>query len=233
MLDLATAYGVIANQGHRVDLSPIKKITDYKHQSIYVNPCSDSADPPQSFQTAAGCSSDQVIKPVTAFFINDILSDPRARANTFGYHSQLSIAGHQVAVKTGTTNQLRDNWTIGYTDHLLVAVWVGNNDNTPMSGVASGITGATPIWHQLITKLLENQPPQQFHPLNNLIKVTICPLTQTKSCTACPNPATEYFLEGSEPQTACTKDQIDRLLNPPTDPLPRDQILEGSSTIQN
>ncbi|OGV93796.1 hypothetical protein A3B57_03390 [Microgenomates group bacterium RIFCSPLOWO2_01_FULL_47_10] len=219
MIDLATAYGVFANLGHRVNLHPISEVTNYKQASLFVDPC-----------FPAGCLSDPVIKPITAFYISDILSDPKARANTFGFNSQLNITGHQVAVKTGTTNNLRDNWAIGYTDHLLVAVWVGNNDNTPMSGIASGITGATPIWHRLMTKLLENQPSQQFPPLENLLKVTVCPLTQTKTCPECPNSTIEYFVKGEEPTKTCTKEQIDRLLNPPTDTLPRNQILDGSST---
>lgn len=79
---------------------------------------------------------------------------------SFGPNSQLKIDGKHVSVKTGTTNDYVDNWTIGYTPSYLVAVWVGNNDSRPMSGVVSGVTGAAPIWHTVITHLLENKKPE-------------------------------------------------------------------------
>lgn len=223
MADMATLYGVFANNGYRVDIQPIDEIKDSKDQIIYQSPCLNQQE---------SCPNHQVLSHKVAYQINDILSDPVARANTFGINSLLNITGHQVAVKTGTTNNLRDNWTIGYTNNILVAVWVGNNDNSPMRGVASGITGATPIWHRLMTYVLENQPPQAFSPPENLIKVTICPLTQTLSCAACPNPTVEYFVPGEEPKDACSPELITQKLNPPKDTFPRNQILEGSSTTQ-
>jgi membrane carboxypeptidase/penicillin-binding protein len=139
----------------------------------------------------------------------------------------LVIPDQQVAVKTGTTNDMRDNWTFGYTKDYLVATWVGNNDNTPMSRVASGITGASPIWQQIMLKLYEGQPTHSFVPPSDVIKVSVCPLTQTLFCGECPNPRYDYYLAGTEPKNACTADQILQLSSPSPQQLPRDQILDG------
>jgi len=137
-----------------------------------------------------------VLSPAIAFQISDILSDPQARAPAFGVHSILNVPGHQVAVKTGTSNDLRDNWTIGYTENYLVAVWVGNNDNSPMSSVASGITGASPIWQRTMISLLTDSPPHSFSPPHNLVRVN----------TACSGPPHyEYFIKGNEPHLDCSE----------------------------
>ena len=97
------------------------------------------------------------IDPAIAYIISDILSDNFARIFAFGPGSSLEIPGYRVAVKTGTTNDKKDNWTIGYTPEFLVTVWVGNNDNTPMNPyLTSGITGASPIWNRTMSYLLKN-----------------------------------------------------------------------------
>ena len=82
-----------------------------------------------------------------------------------------------MAVKTGTTNEMRDNWTIGYTPDKLVAVWVGNNDNSKMGSVVSGITGAAPIWNRIMTKILENKAVKEFPKPEGVITMKICNLT--------------------------------------------------------
>ena len=97
-----------------------------------------------------------------ALTIDSILSDNQARSPIFGLNSKLKIEGKTVAVKTGTTNNLKDNWCIGWTPTYLVAAWVGNNDSTPMSWVASGVSGATPIWNRIMTKILENKIDEQW-----------------------------------------------------------------------
>lgn len=149
MTDLAVAYGVLANQGQRVNLQPILEVKDYRGKIL--EKWADHA----SFAYAA----EKVVEPQIAMQITDILSDNQARAPAFGTRSWLNIPGHpEVAVKTGTTQNLRDNWAIGYNQNFLAAVWVGNNDNTPMSHVASGVTGASPIWRQIMDQLLSQTP---------------------------------------------------------------------------
>ncbi len=149
MLDMATAFGVFANQGYRIDLHPILRITDRNNKILeeYKAPLSP-------------IFGKRVLPSEVAFIISDILSDNRARTPAFGSNSELKIDKQHVSVKTGTTNDYRDNWTIGYTPSYLVAVWVGNNDHTPMSGIVSGVTGAAPIWHKIMANLLKDKKPE-------------------------------------------------------------------------
>ncbi len=208
MTDLAEVYGTFANLGNHIELTPIISVTNSNNQSLQYSPCPDSK-----------CQPKQVINPSTAFLINDILSDRQARAPAFGYNSILNIPQHQVAVKTGTSNDLRDNWAIGYTSDHLVVTWVGNNDNTPMSKVASGITGASPIWAKTISSSLQNRTNiHQFSSPETIVKVAICPLTNTLTCDACPNPKLETFATGTQPKTACTQKQIKAIITPQTTP---------------
>ena len=173
------------------------------------------------------CAQKPTISPLSAFYITDILADNSARAPAFGVNSVLNIRSAKVAVKTGTSNDLRDNWTIGFTQDFLVATWVGNNNNEPMSRVASGITGASPIWAKIFNKILEKNPqPREITKPENLISVPVCTLTGTLSCEGCPA-RYEYFVKGSEPKTHCDPQKIKEILAPkPTlSTFPSPQIL--------
>ncbi len=175
MTDLATAYGTLANSGERVNLDPILKITDSKGNLLLEK---------------GGNNKTRVLDSAVAFIISDILADNKARLIEFGANSPLNIPGKTVSVKTGTSNNIRDNWTIGYTPSILVSVWVGNNDNTPMSGIASGITGAAPIWNKIMTNLIQNKETEKQSVPNNII---------TKLC----NGKVEYFIKGTENLAKC------------------------------
>jgi len=146
MTELAQAYTVFANMGERVEINPIYKIDNYLGENIYKKEK----------------EAEQIIDPNLALTIDSILSDNNARSPIFGLNSKLKIEGKTVAVKTGTTNNLKDNWCIGWTPSYLVATWVGNNDSTPMSWVASGVSGATPIWNRIMNKILENKIDEQW-----------------------------------------------------------------------
>jgi len=146
MTELAQAYTVFANLGEKVEINPIHKIDNYLGENIYIKEK----------------EMEQIMDPNLALIIDSILSDNKARSPIFGLNSKLKIGGKTVAVKTGTTNNLKDNWCIGWTPSFLVAVWVGNNDATPMSWVASGVSGATPIWNIIMTKILENKIDEQW-----------------------------------------------------------------------
>jgi len=214
MTDMAEVFGTFANSGIHVKLNPILKIEDKDGQSVPFSPC--FANEPQTPLTVeaqeSNCLPQQVLKPETAYLISDILSDNNARAAAFGYNSILNIKNHQIAVKTGTSNDLRDNWTIGYNPNYVVATWVGNNDNSPMNQVASGITGASPIWNKIFTTLTrDDHSYNPFVPPENLIRVSICSLTGTLSCSGCPS-YQEYFVKGQEPKTACNPDTIKQIL---------------------
>ncbi len=226
MTDMAVVYGTLANNGVSIPLNPIRKIEDHDGKEIPFDPCLSNIP----------CKSSVVLKPETAFLLSDILSDNTARANAFGYHSVLNLGSFKAAVKTGTSNDLRDNWTFGYTPDFVVAAWVGNNDNSPMSQVASGVTGASPIWAKVMTSLLtETSENTAFVVPANLIKVPICTLTGSLTCTGCPT-RYEYFTKGSEPKVACHPDEIIKIIETrakmtPT-PVNTGQILNGASTSQ-
>ena len=195
MFDLSQVYGSFANQGKLVKLNPILEIHAQDGKTWYENTCVFDHD---------SCFEKEIFKPETAYLISNILSDNRARTPAFGPRSVLHIPGQEVAVKTGTTNSLRDNWTVGYTSDRLVAVWVGNNDNTPMSYVASGITGASPIWNDVMRLLLDEENPHVFEVPEDIVEVTVCKTTGTLVCTGCPVVAKEVFVKGTEPKFACS-----------------------------
>lgn len=230
MVDLATAYSTFANQGITTPLNSIIRVEHPDGKNLRLSGCPGTEEKVADDGTVnaddGSCSNKKTISPVTAYLISDILSDNMARSAAFGGNSVLNIKSAKVAVKTGTSNDLKDNWTIGYTDNFLVASWVGNNDNTPMSQVASGITGASPIWAKIMNIILETNPqPKEFTPPENLIKIPICTLTGTLTCTGCPT-RYEYFVKGTEPKTACDPADIERRLHPtPPTGSPSPQIL--------
>lgn len=148
MVDMVAVYGTLANLGVKVKQYPILKVIDPSGKVLEDN------------QSPEG---KRVVTPEIAYLINDILADNGARTPGFGYKSLLEIQGYTVAVKTGTSDSKRDNWTFGYTPEYVVGAWVGNNDNTPMNpALTSGVTGATPIWHDIMAKLLAGKPNIAF-----------------------------------------------------------------------
>jgi len=199
MTDLVTAYSSFANLGYPVPVNPFLEISNYKGEVLYRNNCALDSD---------NCYEDLELSPKSAYLITDILSDNKARSSAFGLFSVLNIPNQQVAVKTGTTNSMKDNWTVGYITNRLVATWVGNNDNTPMSYVASGITGASPIWNKIMLLLLDDKNPHRFVVPENMIKVKICATTGTLPCAKCPRITEEIFVKGSEPQKACSDESF-------------------------
>ena len=176
MLDMAKVYGTLASGGTKHELTPFLKITNYKGETL-PNPI-----------------GNEVVKATTpeiAFIISNILADNSARSLAFGTNSSLVIPGKTVSVKTGTSDNKRDNWTIGYTPDFLTAVWVGNNDNTPMNPqLTSGVTGAAPIWNEIMSKILTDKPDKIFSPPPGIIMMP---------CYG----RLEYFIRGTEPKTGC------------------------------
>jgi len=163
MSDMTVAYGVLANMGIRQDLNPILKVVDKNGKNL------------EEYKYEAG---KRVMSRDTGFIIQQILSDDGARSMVFGAGSMLNIKGHpEVAVKTGTTNDMRDNWTMGYTQDYVVATWVGNNDNSKMGGLVSGTTGAAPIWNKIMTQILRNKEVKKPVRPANIVGMNICNLT--------------------------------------------------------
>ena len=163
MTDMNVAYGVLANMGIRQDLTPILKIVDKNGQVL------------EEYKENSG---NRVMSRETGFIIQQILSDDGARSMVFGRGSMLNIKGHpEVAVKTGTTNDMRDNWTIGYTPDYVVTTWVGNNDNSKMGGLVSGTTGAAPIWNKIMTQLLLDKEVKTPVRPAGIVGMYVCNLT--------------------------------------------------------
>ena len=147
LLDMVSAYGVFAAEGKRYPPVSILRIEDSEGNIIE-----------QKKKTPR-----RVLEQETTRLLNDILSDNEARAPMFGYNSQLYFPDYQVAAKTGTTNDYKDAWTIGYTGSISAGVWVGNNNNAEMAEKPS-ITIAGPIWRSFMLEALTKFPNESFTP---------------------------------------------------------------------
>ena len=185
LLDLTSAYSVFANSGKRVEPVGILKITDYQGNLVY------------EYKPPAG---EQVIRAEHAYLITSILSDNDARTPMFGRNSLLNLS-FPVAAKTGTTNDFRDNWTLGYTPDLTVGVWVGNADYTPMVNT-TGLTGAAPIWSQFMQyaeMALTNNNPSPFVRPPGIVENVICSSSGASPSDKCPETRTEIFAYDQPP----------------------------------
>ena len=206
MVDLVVAYSSFANEGISTPLNPILEVKNYKGEVLYRNSC---------VLDGTGCPGKKSLDGRVAYLISRILSDNTARIPAFGPQSALVIPGQEVAVKTGTTNNMRDNWTVGYTSDRLVSVWVGNNNNTPMSYVASGVTGASPIWNKIIRSVLDSNSPHRFAVPDGLLRMSSC-TTGNTNCSGCKQVATEYYIPGTEPHSPCGYTQTTREVTTPS-----------------
>jgi membrane peptidoglycan carboxypeptidase len=164
----------------------------------------------------------KVLSEEIAFLISHILLDNNARTEEFGPNSYLRIPGRTVSVKTGTTDDKRDNWTIGYTPSYVVGVWVGNNDNSPMNPIiSSGITGASPIWHRLMTLALKGSEDEEFAIPGNVTAVQVDSLFAGTPFGSQPT-RTEYFVKGTEPTGTSPVYQRDFYVIKEDDPVSQD-----------
>ncbi|HMN28316.1 MAG TPA: PBP1A family penicillin-binding protein, partial [Caldilineaceae bacterium] len=192
LIEMAGAFAVFANQGVRKPPLAILKITDNSGNVI----C-DAADPARPCSRNPTAAGQQVISPVDAFLISDILSDNEARTPIFGPNSLLRL-DRPAAAKTGTTNDFRDVLTLGYTPQLVTGVWVGNADNSEMVQI-SGITGAAPIWNEFMRTALANEPVIEFTPPPGVRQYEVCAETGTMPSQACPERRQRWFAEDRPP----------------------------------
>jgi penicillin-binding protein 1C len=201
MVDMAEAFGIFANGGIRKDLISILKVTDRNGKTLeeYTDENINKDQPSHLF-----LRGERVISEETAYLISHILLDNNARSMAFGPSSALVVPGKTVSVKTGTTDDLRDNWTIGFTPSYLVATWVGNNDFSPMNqALVSGVTGAAPIWNKLMKKILAGKPDEWPKQPEGVIGHEVCSISGLlppkddgdKGCQT----RFEYFIKGTVP----------------------------------
>jgi len=182
LLELTSAYAVFANGGYRITPSIIKEIRDHNGKIVYQ---------PSPFQ------KHRIIDERVAWLISDILSDKEARFIGFGKNTILQL-DRPAAVKTGTTTNFHDNWTIGYTPDLVVGVWVGNANYEPMRNV-TGLTGAAPIWHEFMRSVLYEKGKMQFIRPPSLSSIEICIPSGMLPTPYCPYKAMEWFIDGTQP----------------------------------
>lgn len=191
LIDETSAYGVFANGGVRMPPFAIQSITNQQGQVIYQH------QQPQG---------QQVISPQIAGLITNVLSDDKERQTEFGVCSPLMLydgppysaacqrgdtgAVRPAAAKTGTTQDFKDNWAVGYTTDYVLGVWAGNDDGSPMVNV-SGIDGAAPIWHDSMLVAERGQPVYSFFLPHGLIRATV---TYPDGVTS-----TDWYLPGTMP----------------------------------
>jgi membrane peptidoglycan carboxypeptidase len=185
LLEMTGAYSVIANGGVRIPPVAITKILDHTGALVY------EYEPPEG---------EQVLRPEHAFLMSSILSDNDARSWMFGPNSLLRLP-FPAAAKTGTSNDFRDNWTMGYTPALTVGVWVGNADYTPMNNT-TGLSGAAPIWNQfmqLAVPSLNSSAPSDFIPPEGIITEVICSISGTIPSNSCKSGKKSEFFAKDQP----------------------------------
>ncbi|MCL4238478.1 MAG: transglycosylase domain-containing protein [Anaerolineae bacterium] len=159
LFDMVAAFAALGNNGVGVEPFSIVYIEDSKGNEIY---------------RAGGQAGQQIVPPEYAYLITNILSDGAARAEEFGRGWPLELqGGRTVAVKTGTSNDSRDVWTIGYTPQYAVGVWVGNSDNSPMTGL-SGYFGAAPIWNEIMEAAHAGLAVESFQPPPGVVQAEVC-----------------------------------------------------------
>jgi membrane peptidoglycan carboxypeptidase len=186
LLEMTSAFAAFGNKGMYKEPVTILEVKDAKGNVLY------------KWRDSGGS---RAVSEEVAFLISDILSDNNARSAVFGTGSLLNIPGYQVAVKTGTTDDKRDNYAVGYTPSIAIGVWVGNNNNDRMNpALASGITGATPIWNRVMRNYLADKPDEKFEPTRNMTRVEVDSLTGMRPFDDFPR-ITEWFVNGTEPTT--------------------------------
>jgi len=184
LIDMVSAYSAFANGGFKVSPIAILKVTDKDGKVLEENKPTKGA---------------RILTEEQAFLINNILADNIARLITFGENSLINIKDREVAVKTGTTNDKRDNWTVGWTPSIITGVWVGNNDNTAMKEVASGVSGAAPIWRRIILEALSGKPKTNFAIPGGIVSAEVDKVSGYRSHDGFSS-RMEYFIKGTEPQ---------------------------------
>jgi len=185
LLDLTNAYASLARGGKFAPPNLIKKITSDSGRLLFE---SDKVEETLSL----GEKSEQI-----AYLITDILSDSKARIPSFGEKNLLNLS-RPAAVKTGTTTDWHDNWTVGYTSEYTVGVWVGNADNHPMREL-TGVTGAAPIWHDFLEEFLKDKPRSEFIKPEGLLSLEVCRLDGRLPDGIC-DTREEIFIAGNEPK---------------------------------
>ncbi|MYH66214.1 MAG: hypothetical protein F4136_11330 [Chloroflexi bacterium] len=241
LIELTNAYAVFANGGEYVPVTAIRCVLDSAGRIVYQldDGCPRGAGTAESVLRETQAT--RVLDPRIAYIINDILGDNEARAPAMGAYSPLRTDGIASAVKTGTTDDVKDNWTVGYTRNVAVGVWVGNNDGEPMRD-SSGLTGAAPIWNTVLRGIYGNDARRsafattgrllndQANPPPGMSRRQICDVSQLHvSAIDCPAFVSEWALDGP----AGIPDRAGNLHYPPLAlPYPTPPPTTGSVVVE-
>ncbi len=216
MIDLAQAFAVLANQGVKVPVTPFLKVADYQG-TVLEELDTDKILEDLTYLTADDTelelgSLTRVMDRAPAYMASHIMQDNKARQTAFGARSELVIPNQIVSVKTGTTNDLKDNWTVGFTPEYLVTTWVGNNDSTPMNPyVVSGVTGAAPIFNDIMRFILQDTPSVWQEKPTDVASAPVCingmPPSDSNKCSPRGNPEL-YWTQSQPSATTMNRQQI-------------------------
>jgi 1A family penicillin-binding protein len=188
LLDLTIGYNTFRNRGFYQPPSAILKVENTRGE-VLLKPQAQGWE-----HQVLGPQGEEV-----AYLITSILSDNEARRYMFGWNNVMELPnGIHAAVKTGTSNEWRDSWAVGYTPDVTIGVWVGNNDNTAMHEIA-GSNGAGEIWRDMMLTYHQDRTPQPFSQPDGIVQHTICAGTGTLAHESCPHNIKEYFIAGNEP----------------------------------
>ncbi len=230
LLDMTTAYSTFANEGIYRPYQAILKVEDADGNIL------EQYTP----------NEEQAVPKNPALLISDILSDNAARVPTFGANSPLVIPGRQVAVKTGTTNDNKDAWTMGYTPSIAVGVWVGNNNNKPMKKGGAALAG--PIWNGFMSEALKNLPDENFEtpePIDTTTKPILHGLWQGGESFIVDAVSGKLATDSTPPEARVEKvitnvhsilywvNKDDPLGPPPADPASDPQFNNWETSVQN
>lgn len=230
-LELTRGYAVFANGGNLVPSQVILCVLNNRGEILYQyeNGCPTGTPTPRTVDRYAAPL--RVLDERIAFIISDILSDNQARSRIMGSNSPLNTGNLKSAVKTGTTDNFKDNWTVGYTRNVAVGVWVGNSRGEPMVNT-TGLTGAAPIWNNVLTGIYNNPDylakfahngqlfNDNFQPPQGVSLREICDVERLRDpAPGCPATVREWFLDGP----AGIPDAQGVLNYPPQQPPPQDQ----------
>ncbi|MDP3724660.1 MAG: PBP1A family penicillin-binding protein [bacterium] len=215
LVDLVRAFASFAAGGSRKEFTPVLKVTDAKGQVL---------------EETKDEQGTKVLSEEVAFLVNDILADNTARTAAFGPNSLLNIPGKTVSVKTGTTDEKRDNWTIGYTPSFVVGVWVGNNDNSPMSPqITSGVTGAAPIWSRIMRTVLSDRRDEPWQKPAKVQSVEVDGISGFLPGSYTFKKRFEYFIRGTEPTK---QDTMTRMVKICKDGALATPVCEASGEVE-
>ena len=207
-LQMTNAYAAFANQGKQYETTTLASVDNKFGKNIYTHKA----------------SSKKVMSTEASFLISDVISDNAARAPTFG--SSLNTT-RDTAVKTGSTDDNRDAWTIGYTPNVAVGVWVGNHANEIMNSGGSAMAG--PIWRKSIEAFFKDVPDEQFVQPSSVSQVSICRGTEKRSIYSGTNTFKEFFISGTAPTATCNSTDTTK----PTVTTPRNDDSTSDDTEED